>query len=84
MVKIVVDGFGGDNSPFEIVKGVVGGETIPLVTSMPVDSVLTTEKTNLANELRKNTQQILNELDCGIIIETRARGGASAQRTIII
>ncbi len=52
----------------EIVKGVVGGETVPLVTSMPVDSVLTTEKTNLASKLKTNTQQILDELDCGITI----------------
>ena len=52
----------------EIVKGVVGGETVPLVTSMPVDSVLTTEKTNLASKLKSNTQQILDELDCGITI----------------
>ncbi len=52
----------------EIVKGVVGGETIPLVTSMTVDSVLTTEKTNLASKLKNNTQELLNELDCGITI----------------
>ena len=52
----------------KIVKGVVSGETIPLVTSMTVDSVLTTEKTKLSENLKNNTQTVLNELDCGITI----------------
>ncbi|MBO7179865.1 MAG: FtsH protease activity modulator HflK [Clostridia bacterium] len=52
----------------EMVTGVVSGETVPLVTSMPVDSVLTTEKTKLSGDLKKNVQKVLNELDCGITI----------------
>ncbi len=52
----------------EIVNGVVSGETVPLVTSMTVDSVLTTEKAQLSENLRRNTQKVLNELGCGIII----------------
>jgi membrane protease subunit HflK len=52
----------------EIIKGVVGGETIPLVTSMPVDSVLTTEKTKLSVDLKKNVQLVFDELGCGITI----------------
>lgn len=52
----------------DIVNGVVSGETVPLVTSMTVDSVLTTEKTQLSENLRRNTQKVLNELGCGIII----------------
>ncbi|MBE6748762.1 MAG: FtsH protease activity modulator HflK [Ruminococcaceae bacterium] len=52
----------------EMVTGVVSGETVPLVTSMPVDSVLTTEKTKLSGDLKKNVQEVLNELDCGITI----------------
>ena len=45
------------NEISDIVKGVVSGETIPLVTSMPVDSVLTTEKTKLSGDLKKNAQE---------------------------
>lgn len=56
------------NEISDIVTGVVSGETIPLVTSMPVDSVLTTEKTKLSGDLKKNAQEVLNELDCGITI----------------
>ncbi len=52
----------------DIIKGVVGGETIPLVTSMPVDSVLTTEKTKLSEDLKKNAQLVFDELGCGIVI----------------
>ena len=52
----------------DIVTGVVSGETIPLVTSMPVDSVLTTEKTQLSSDLKKKSQEVLDELGCGITI----------------
>lgn len=56
------------NEISDIVTGVVSGETIPLVTSMPVDSVLTTEKTRLSSDLKKKSQEVLDELGCGITI----------------
>ncbi len=56
------------NEISDIVTGVVSGETIPLVTSMPVDSVLTTEKTQLSSDLKKKSQEVLDELGCGITI----------------
>lgn len=53
---------------YSIVDGVVSGELVSLVTAMPVDDVLTTEKTNIANQLKKNAQSVLDELECGVTI----------------
>lgn len=56
------------NDNEQIINGIVSGECTALVAQMMVDPILTTEKELLANNLRKSSQSIFDEIGFGIRI----------------
>ncbi|HML38484.1 MAG TPA: FtsH protease activity modulator HflK [Bacillota bacterium] len=54
--------------PAKMIDGAVSGELNSIVTSMCVDSILTSGKAQLAETLKANAQSALSALDCGILI----------------
>ena len=51
-----------------IVNGVTSGEMTSMITSMTVDSILTTEKTKISDTLKSNVQTVLDGMNCGVQI----------------
>lgn len=51
-----------------LIDGVVSGEVTAIVAGMDVDSVLTSGKAQLASEVMRRSQELLDQLDCGVDI----------------
>lgn len=51
-----------------LIDGVVSGEVTAIVAGMDVDSVLTSGKAQLASEVMKRSQELLDQLECGVDI----------------
>ncbi|QSX06122.1 protease modulator HflK [Sedimentibacter sp. zth1] len=52
----------------KLIDGVVSGELTSIISSLDIDSVLTSGKSQMSSDLINNTQRILHQLDCGVSV----------------
>lgn len=56
------------SNPENCIDGIISAELTEYVTSMNIDEILTIGKEDLADKSIKSSQRILDEIDCGIIL----------------